>query len=355
MNPTTFFGEGNNGRDCIQVPLGGFSTVQFDHDLTNCFFQNDKVGYDIGQYLNGMIRTSGIARFVDKFTVLFNQATIGGLPSYTFQLTPKPTADFRFYIAQQPSICPTVVGRPVVSASGCRVTFFYTGNQTVTFGGTTLTFSNSSAVGFVNTASTPYVLTAGGTSCLSINCQQTVNSTYVLLQTPSFSVISQDDLNLAAATLPLDTIMNNSLDLLNAIEQNATDSEAKINQILGLLASIDYNVSELFPYQNWTNLRNQVDGVVSNINAKYCNSPFDSIQCWLKSSASIIVAGIVIGIVVVVIVIILVKTGYAKRLKNKLLPELEDNDEAKTPDEKCETPGTPKKSDSADFQLLATN
>jgi len=302
-----------------------------------------------------MIRTSGIARFVDKFTILFSSATVSGLPSFSFQLTPKPTADFRFYVSQHPSICPTLIGRSITPV-GCTFSFFYTGNQTVTFGGTPLSFVSSSSVSVVSTSNTPYILTAGGSSCLSINCQQTVNSTFVVLKTPSFAVISQDDKNLNAATYPLDTVVNNSLTQLSAIELGATQSQTKISQILNLLASIDFNVSELFPYENWTALRNQVDGVVSNINANYCNSPFDSIQCWLKSSASIIVAAVLIAIVVVVIIIILVKTGYAKILKDKLMPELEDNDEPKTANgDNCETPGAPKKSESADFQLLATN
>lgn len=53
-----FFGEANNGRDCIR------KSDHYDYDLLSCFYQNDQKGYTAAQYLTGLVQTSGIARSV---------------------------------------------------------------------------------------------------------------------------------------------------------------------------------------------------------------------------------------------------------------------------------------------------
>jgi len=276
------------------------------------------LGYDINQFLAGMIRTSGIARFVDKFDMQLTELPINGYDSYLFTLKPKSSADFRFYVVQHPDVCPSITRR-AVGEQVCSFDFFFTGTGVVAFGGQVLTFTNSYFFNAtVDTSDDPYNLSVNGQGCLSINCRQTVNSTYMLLETPSFSVVSQDDMNLATVTYSLDTLMANSLETLSEIEANATQAKANIDQIMTLLATIDFNVSKLFPYEDFTNLRASVDQTVAKVGTDYCSGPFDSIQCWLKSSASILIACAVIVVVGAIVTFICVKTGYAKKLKAKI-------------------------------------
>jgi len=156
----------------------------------------------------------------------------------------------------------------------------------------------------------------------------------------------------------LDALVNASLTTLGEISANATAAQAKIDQILGLLASINYNMSELFPYQDFSSLRDQLDNVVSQIGANYCQSPFDSAACWFKSTASIIIASVVAAIIVGVVCFVLYKKGIAQRLKTKFFPDT-DNHEVdsveKGGNNNTTYPGAVKKEPSAEFTLLSTN
>jgi hypothetical protein len=44
-----FFGEGNNGRDCIR------KSDTYPFDLTSCFFQNNQQYYTADEYLKGTL------------------------------------------------------------------------------------------------------------------------------------------------------------------------------------------------------------------------------------------------------------------------------------------------------------
>jgi len=308
----------------------------------------------------GLITTSGIARFVDKFYLTLSPMSVTAFgqqyPSYSFSLVPRNTSDFDFYVVQDVTICPTIISRSVDdSGNSCVFNFQYSGNSSVTLGGVPITFIGGAAFGvIVDTSSTPYQLVAGTTQCLAVNCLQTINSTYVVLQTPSFSVISQDDLNIDAATGALDDLVNSSLQTLNEISANATAAQAKIDQILNLLSTINFNMSELFPYQDFTSLRDQLDGVVDQIGQNYCQGPFDSVICWFKSTASIIIASVVAAIIVGIICFVLYKKGIAQKLKTKFFPE-SDNHEVDTAEKGSGNFKTKPKEPSSEFTLLSTN
>lgn len=114
-----FFGTGNNGRDCIR------RSANYPYKLDTCLFQNHQTSYSTVQYLTGKpspssglpvvpgfhwfplielivfkggAKTSGIARFTDKFFLAFNQTDNNGEKQYSFTLTPKPDVDFNFYV-----------------------------------------------------------------------------------------------------------------------------------------------------------------------------------------------------------------------------------------------------------------
>jgi len=107
------FGQGNNGRDCIQ------KSTQYDYDLLNCYFQNDSPSYLPDIYFSGALTTSGISRYNHKFDFAMN--TDDG---FEFTLTPKKDSDFSYYIEMDGNLCPVVLDQ-VTRTSGCTIKLQY--------------------------------------------------------------------------------------------------------------------------------------------------------------------------------------------------------------------------------------
>lgn len=368
----SIYGQGNNGRDCIQVDLATDpAQAQFDHDLTDCFFQNDKTGYDIGNYVKGLVTTTGIARFTSKFDLSISPTTTTiaskDFPSYTFALTPRPVADFNFYIVTHPEICPQISSRSILPDGTCRFRIFYKGSSTVSLGSYAVAPEDvGSFYGTVQVppSDAPYTLNAAGTDCLRVTCRQTLNSTYVALETPSFQIISADDMALETSVrVNLDELMQGSLSQLSGVEAQVFAAMDNIAHITYLLDSINFNVSQLYPYEDFTDLRNNVDGVVAQVGSNYCSGPFESMMCWLRSSASILIA-VGISLVVVGIICIIAKTKAGKKLKKLVFPKrkrasYEAPSSPESPGPCVSIVGAPdseyQKKPASDFQLLATN
>jgi len=256
---------------------------------------------------------------------------------------------------QQPEVCAQIQGREVLSDGSCQFEIFYKGTETVTLGSYVVAINDLNGNIVVPPSNTPYNLSVGTTSCLQVTCRQTINSTYVVLQTPSFSIISADDKALdAAIEVSLDQLMNNSLSRLNDVQNGLIASMLNISVITEQLNSIDFNMSQLYPYEDFTALRDQLDGIVSQVGENYCSSPFDSIMCWLKSTASILIAVGVCLVVIIIICVVLKKTNLGKSIKKNLFGK-KDKDCAPTKEENTdELPIADKDKPTSEFQLLST-
>lgn len=279
-----FFGTGNNGRDCIR------RSANYPYKLDTCLFQNHQTSYSTVQYLTGGAKTSGIARFTDKFFLAFNQTDNNGEKQYSFTLTPKPDVDFNFYVKLEGSICPNVLDS-VASTDRCYLTLFYSGSNATAIGSPqdTIQYTN-----FVANLTVPFgtnTIYVESTPCLLVLCSFSLSTTTVTLASPNVKIISTDDANLNSVVeiystnyiqqLALDPTVFNAA--LNAIYLNISKAATQI-------ANLDFeSILVLNQYQNFTEARqrllDRINGVNTNGGATYCPHPFYNFGCFLLEFA----------------------------------------------------------------------
>jgi hypothetical protein len=314
-----FFGEGNNGRDCIQ------KSSNYNFDLTSCLYQNDLLRFNADNYFLGLQKTSGVARFIDKYKFSFKTTTSTPQDKYSFSLVPKDDADFRFYIESDGKICPKLISRDS-STDHCTFTFLYNGTNTVKFANEPVFFTENMAT--VTTATGLHRLIIGtAQECMLINCKFTQTYSLVELEPPPYVLIQQSDLN-------LQTQISNTFELVNAslkqLDEASVMSANLYQENLVLqqqLAEINYTYYLLHEYENFTALRAEVDRYIEEIVPKQPNYSFDftdcesgifgSIGCFFSNLFSTIVTILIIVAIFIGIYIVCFKLGVAKRVMGK--------------------------------------
>jgi len=302
----SFFGQGNNGRDCIR------KSVDYSFDVTSCFFQNDQTSYTSEEYLTGIIQTTGIARFTSKFT--FSLATD---PSgFSFTLVPKSSADFNFYIAMNGTVCPKLINF-ASSTDHCDLTFFYMGND-ANIEGNPVTFVNNSAT--ISLKLGLHMMKVSSLSCLLIQCRYSLDVTTILLETPNVTIIRQDDLNLATT---IDLSLNGTRERIWALDNSTQQIWTALEEIQQNLSKIDFNTFiDNNPYQNFSELRAEIDRLIQNLDSSGsggCSGPFSSATCFFQDVGSTLVVILVIAVVYMAIT----KSGIVTKSKGVRSVELE--------------------------------
>jgi len=309
----SFYGKSNNGRDCIQ------KASTYDYDLTSCFFQNDEKSYPVDKYLLGNVRTTGIARYTNKFSFGLNtwNTTLAGQPfsSYQFVLSPLDTADFSYTIEYQGTICPKLVSSTSTLQS-CSYQFYFPGSATVTFGrdktsASTLTFDSNhmATTAPVNYASgggqsITNFLYVNGAQCLFIGCSYSANNN------------AQSSVNVASQKIEIvyasDVALNNSVDFvlaqtsdsvkaLDAIKDAVNQASANLTIIKDKLGGLEFNTTKIVPYEDFSDLRKKADSLINSISpsgSRSCaNGVFGSVTCWFEDALStLIVLGILLAV-----------------------------------------------------------
>lgn len=325
----SMYGAGNNGRDCIQLPAKlPVPKIAFDYDLMECFFQNDQIGNGIQNYLNGLVRSSGISRFNNKFFLKLREyVTADGLPSYEFSLKAREEASFRFYVAMRTEICPQIDSRNMTE-NNCFFTFRYSGTQTVTLNNTlgiqTVPIGPDQRAVDVPVAfsSTPYTLRAGNFDCLRIMCRKVISSSYIQLDPPSFSLVSQDDLSLQTEVqLSLDRLLTGSLSNLKETERQVIDTKRRLEDLGIVLQSFDFNMSKQFPYKSFKQMREELDKKTADITANYCEGPFASARCWIRDFGATLITFLIIIAILGGIWFCCARTAFGQTLQYRLFGE----------------------------------
>jgi len=320
----SFFGEGNNGRDCVRLQAA------YDYNILDCFFQNNQKAYTSTQYLSGKTKTTGIARFIDKFSLSVFQNT--GPFDYSFKLTPKNDSDFSFHIETDGFICPKVLTTTTFT-NGCQTTLFYSGPSPITLSNPTRTIEmvNNSATVQLTFGGT--LISAGALGCVILTCQNNLEVSTVRIQTPNVQIISQSDLDLQSRVDFYFHEYANSINNMSGIHAELDSIQDTISELLKNLSALNFNVSEQFPYDNNTNLTELAAALAAKISttSEGCGSPFSSIGCAFEHIAATIIFFICIMLVLGVLYYILWRynvlpyTVTIQRNPNRLTKGAEDD------------------------------
>jgi len=307
----SFYGESNNGRDCIRA------ASEYNYSLTSCFFQNDQSSYPVDKYLLGNVRTTGIARYTDRFSFALNtwNTTMGGSSflSYQFSLTPLTNVDFSYSVDYQGNICPALVNSNQ-SISTCYYYFYFTGSGPVTFGSSLATSSpltfdiwnmTSVSVSFAGARQTIInILYVGGAPCYSISCSPGGNTqSSVFIGNPQISIISASDVVLNDSIAFVTSQTSASVQALNSIQGVINATKGNLSKIQDQLGSLDFNTTKIVPYSDFSDLRAKTQALINSLSpagSRDCaNGVFGSVGCWFEDALStLIVLGILVAIAV---------------------------------------------------------
>jgi hypothetical protein len=293
------YGPGNNGRDCVT------KSDHYEENVVDCFYQNDKKEYITRDYLQGKVRTTGIARYVNKFKYKFVNDPSGNIYVH---LTPIIDADYEFYIDTKEVSCPDVLTK-TPSPGGCSYSFSYNGSGNVMFGNSSLSFSFSQA--FDSRPFGTYILSVDNKSCLIVTCEKTNEVTQIKFSTPNFRVVSADDRNVLG-DLELFSDLNKTITTVDSIQKTLAQTNDQIQNIAIALSLLDFNVTSNFSFKDFGDMRREFDAMLAvlnrtegdrkdKINFDDCNSVFGSVKCFFTD---LLVNLITIGIVILVCVAI---------------------------------------------------
>jgi len=311
----SMFGAGNNGRDCIQ------KSDRYDYNLLNCFFQNHSPSYFPNIYLSGTVTTTGISRFNDKFdfSVSVNQ-------DITFSLTPKADADFAYYIQTDGYVCPKLLNQ-ITKTSGCQITLFYANpNKFVTLSSSsqdiiTTKFQSNSTMNFDIDIGT-WNVDVEDTVCFILDCRYTIEFNVVQVTTPDVEIISAADKNLVATVYySSEQTLASTVSDMEAVIRRVDDTNSRIANITAQLDSLEFDMTKLYPYKNFTDLRNDARKLIDNIpihkepvETENCDGPWNSVACWFEDFLSALIGIGIFVVIILVVYCICVKMGVAENL-----------------------------------------
>jgi len=310
----SFYGEGNNGRDCIK------QKTDYEEYIVNCNFQNNEKSYFPIDFLLGETRTNGIARYVNKFDFSIQKTT----DRYTVTLKPKDEADFDFYIEFEGNVCPKIISRNI-SLTGCVFQLEYTGTNGVLFGTNSVPFTGSQAN--VSVAFGNYEIKSGTKNCLVISCSYDKEVTSIKLTTPDFQLISANTLNMAGK-IELVQDFNRTKNSIELIQSQLNSTISEIQYYSELIGTINFtDVVTNNPFTNFSKLRAEVDALVEKMNSK--NKTDDAVQenscgrkgifgdvlCFFDRAASTLIVIAIVVISIIVIYFVIVKTKCYKIFK----------------------------------------
>jgi len=321
----SFFGEGNNGRNCIQL------APSYDYNLLNCFFQNDNTLYTPSQYVTGIVVTTGIARYNDKFDFTL----VAGVPNETisFSLVPNQYSDFSYSVEMDGNLCPQFLNQQTYT-SGCIISLYYAGTEQIEIAPTSTTdasiittFPVPEARNFSIGIDT-WTVSAGNKECFILQCQYSVTFNVVKLTTPNVQLISASDLALQTTMqLSIGVTLKNTIDSMNNVMEQVSQANKNLSALQQTLDALNFNVSQLYPYQNFTTMRNQLNALIDSLGspssdnsapAQNCDGPWNSVQCWFQSFASVLIYIAICVAIVIIGYVVCIRMGVAKKLFGKL-------------------------------------
>lgn len=331
----SFFGQGNNGRDCIQ------KASEYNYDITSCFYQNIETTYTVAKYVVGQSRTTGIARYVDKFDFTLSNSYLTRTPdgkpfnSSSFTLTPKVDSDFSYSIVYDENICPKLdLGSSTAGSDGCTYQLSYRGTKPVFSGPDHVTATpvvwNGNRTTLTTTNQNPLTIFVGfkdaGSACLTLQCEYTGLSnkpTFISTTQKTIEIASASKAALAASVKStIDQTTSDTIDKMNKLTSDVIKSIANIKNLSAQLDEIDFNVSRIVPYENFTELRQSITELINNMGTKAqagcANGPFGDFTCLLQDIVSTLIVILVIIGIGLGIYCVCFKLGVAHKIRKAL-------------------------------------
>jgi len=93
----------------------------------------------------------------------------------------------------------------------------------------------------------------------------TSDTSTVRVDNPAVQIVSQDDLALNAKVSDINSVLNNTIVGMGALQGQIAVSNARLASIVGNLSQLGFNVTQLVPYEDFTALRQQVDNMINSL------------------------------------------------------------------------------------------
>jgi len=164
--------------------------------------------------------------------------------------------------------------------------------------------------------------------CLLVNCLFSVEYSTIKLDPPPYTIVTASDLALQSEVYDaIDRIMNGTLTTLQGVIDGSYSVGDTLKNLSKQLDTLNFNVSQILPYQNFSAQRAAVDAEINGISAMSvdnwnldggCTGIFSSITCFFQQIASTIVTILIIVACVIGGYIVCFKLGVAKILTKKL-------------------------------------
>eukprot|EP01130_Rhizamoeba_saxonica_P001444 TRINITY_DN11301_c0_g1_i1.p1 TRINITY_DN11301_c0_g1~~TRINITY_DN11301_c0_g1_i1.p1 ORF type:complete len:951 (-),score=200.62 TRINITY_DN11301_c0_g1_i1:32-2776(-) len=309
-----FYGELNNGRDCIRRN-NEFDDVEYDENILSCLFQNSDISYEYSTYLMGNRKTTGIARHNDKLDYEFKVEQA----EYEIHLTPVAGVDYTFYIELEGNTCPKILSRSG-RLSGCDFNIQFNGEASVYFGETLLVFENN--VANVSKGFGVYSILAGEIDCLIVRCDVSTDITQIEFEYPNIEILSESEKK-AVAVLDFAADVAATVEGVEKVIENITAIQAELQYIYAALALLDFEVVEDNPFGNFTELRAEVDELMAQLKNETnsdnqeedirCQGAFGSITCFFENFAGTLIVLVILAAIALLIYILVAHFGIIEQ------------------------------------------
>jgi hypothetical protein len=250
---------------------------------------------------------------------------------YTFSLKAKPDSDFSFSVDSDGKICP-ILQSSSSSVAGCQYQFAYSGVYNLTFGDINKTndiisipirsdgLSDVILVKFTDSSKLVRTVYAGGKSCMTLKCVYGGNAdtSTVAVDKPQVSIVSADDKALNAKVTNIVDTLNGTISSMQTVQDQVAASNIRLALIIGNLSTLNFNITKLVPYEDFTALRAQIDQMINNLQpsgSQDCSAGvFGSAACFGRDILNTILVLAVIGILVLGGYVVCFKLGLAQKL-----------------------------------------
>jgi len=141
----------------------------------------------------------------------------------------------------------------------------------------------------------------------------------VQVSTQTVQLVSAADKALAGqVSFAVDQTINSTLSSMTEVQQNVAQSQQNLSTIIATLGTINFNVTQIVPYSDFSALRAQVDSMISNLQPQgteaCATGVFGSVGCWFQDAVSTLIVIAIVAAVVVGLYCVCFKFGLAKKL-----------------------------------------
>jgi len=251
-----------------------------------------------------------------------------------FTLTPKKDSDFSYSIQMDGNLCPVVLDQ-VTRTSGCTIKLKYM-NPTKTVSlvpdsssATTINAKFPNSTKDFDISIGLWTVTVDAVQCFILECRYTIEFSVVKVSTPNVQILTDADKALVAkVTYTSESTLASTVSDMEGVIDQVNNANNKIIQIREDLEALNFNVTDLYPYQNFTDLRQDVLDLIAKIpgdgnadndydNPRNCDGPWNSITCWFQDFLAVLIG---IAFVVAILVIgycVCIKGGLYKKIVGK--------------------------------------